>query len=227
MRQAQRNHDASDQGAPLRRGLRRGSDVFLQTGLEPKIAAANDPSLLVSNRNCKMFQFAVELCADLSRSHRTGLPGVRHEGTSEADDLALARGEAAWCQSVAAGAGIKYAIEPHVGSLCSDITAIQAFVDSVPGLTLTLNYGHFVAAGIPSDEIHSLLPYASHVHVRAGASGKPQTTLVENTIDLAGIVGRLSKRKYRGYLAVEYVWTEWQQCNRTDSVSETCCFGAR
>lgn len=197
------------------------SDVFLQTGLEPKIAAANDPSLLVRSRNRKMFQLAVELCADLSCSHLTGLPGVRHEGTSEVDDLALAHEEAAWRESVAAGAGIKYAIEPHVGSLCSDIAATQAFVDSVPGLTLTLDYGHFVAAGVPSGEIHSLLPYASHVHVRAGAPGKLQTTLDENTIDFAGIVSRLSKRRYRGYLAVEYVWTEWQQCNRTDNVSET------
>lgn len=94
-------------------------------------------------------------------------------------------------------------------------------MDFVPGLTLTLDYGRFVAAGIPSGEIHSLLPYATYVHVRAGAPGKLQTTLNENTIDFAGIVSRLSKRRHRGYLAVEYVCTEWQQCNRTDNVSET------
>ncbi len=205
----------------LRSAGMRAVDIFLQTGLEPKIAAANDPSLRVRSRNRKMFQLAMELCTDLGCSHLTGLPGVRHEGTSEADDIALAQEEAAWRQNVATSAGITYAIEPHIGSLCSDIAATRAFIDSVPGLTLTLDYGHFVAAGIPSGEIHSLLPYASHVHVRAGAPGKLQTTLDENTIDFAGIVRRLSKRRYRGSLAVEYVWTEWQQCNRTDNVSET------
>lgn len=205
----------------LRSSSLRVADIFLQTGLEPTIAAANDPSLLVRSRNRKIFLLAVGLCTDLGCCHMTGLPGVRHEEISEADDLALAREEAAWRQSVAAGAGIKYAIEPHIGSLCSDIAATQTFVDSVPGLTLTLDYGHFVAAGIPSGEIHSLLPYASHLHARAGAPGKLQTTLDENTIDFGGIVQRLSKRKYRGALAVEYVWTEWQQCNRTDNVSET------
>lgn len=207
--------------AELRSSGLSAADIFLQTGLEPAIASANDPSRQVRSRNRKMFLLAMELCTNLGCSHVTGLPGVRHVGISQADDLALAHEEAAWRQSVATGAGIKYAVEPHIGSLCSDIAATQAFVDSVPGLTLTLDYGHFVAAGIPSSEIHSLLPFASHVHVRAGAPGKLQTTLNENTIDFAGIVSRLGKRRYRGYLAVEYVWTEWQQCNRTDNVSET------
>jgi sugar phosphate isomerase/epimerase len=205
----------------LRNANLRVTDIFLQTGLEPTIAAANDPSHLVRSRNRRMFLLAVELCTNLGCSHLTGLPGVRHQGVDPAGDLALAREEAMWRQSVAAAADVVYAIEPHIGSLCSDIAATRAFVESVPGLTLTLDYGHFVAAGIPSSEIHSLLPHATHVHVRAGAPGKLQTTLEENEIDFAEMVRRLSKRRYRGSLAIEYVWTEWQQCNRTDNVSET------
>jgi hypothetical protein len=35
------------------------------------------------------------------------------------------------------------------------------------------------------------------------------------------MIHRLQKQKYNGFLAIEYVWTEWQQCNRTDNLSET------
>ena len=43
----------------------------------------------------------------------------------------------------------------------------------------------------------------------------------ETFICFEGMVRRLGERKYRGCVAVEYVWTEWGQCNRADNVSET------
>lgn len=205
----------------LRHTHLRVSDVFLQVGREPSIAAANDPNPRVRARNRKMFLLALELCSAFDCAHLTGLPGVRHLDVPEADDLALAREVAAWRQHVAAGAGVKYAIEPHIGSICCDVASTRTFVESVPGLTLTLDYGHFVMAGTPCSEIHPLLPIASHVHARGGAPGQLQATVSENTIDFEGIVRRLHERKYRGSVAVEYVWTEWGQCNCADNVSET------
>jgi sugar phosphate isomerase/epimerase len=199
----------------------RVSDVFLQIGLEPAVSAPNDPSLLVRRRNRKTFMLALDLCAALGCTHLTGLPGVRHNNTAEADDFALAAEEAGWRQHVASGAGITYAVEAHLGSLCPDVARTRAFIDAVPGLTLTLDYGHFVAANVTSREIHALLPLASHIHVRGGAPGRLQTPISENRIDLGGMMRRLRKRNYRGFLAIEYVWTDWQQCNRTDNVSET------
>jgi len=197
------------------------SDVFLQVGPEPSIAAANDPDPRVRARNRKMFLLALYLCSAIDCAHLTGLPGVRHPDIPEADDLALAREVAAWRQHVAADAGVKYAIEPHIGSICADVVNTRDFVESVPGLTLTLDYGHFVTAGTPCSEIHPLLPFASHLHARGGASGQLQATVAENAIDFEGIVRRLRERKYRGGVSVEYVWTEWGQCNRADNVSET------
>jgi sugar phosphate isomerase/epimerase len=197
------------------------SDIFLQTGIEPAFAAANDPSPRVRSRNRKLFLLALDLCSALGCTHLTGLPGVRHVDVSEGGDLALAREEAAWRQQEAAGAGVKYAIEAHIGSLCGNVADTKAFVDSVPGLTLTLDYGHFVTAGISSSDVHALLPIASHLHARGGAPGQLQTAMSENKIDFAGIMRRLRREKYRGFVAIEYVWTEWGQCNRADNVSET------
>ncbi len=197
------------------------SDVFLQVGPEPSVASANDPDPRVRMRNRKIFMLALDLCSALDCAHLTGLPGVRHPNVAEADDLARAHEVAAWRQHVAAGAGVNYAIEPHIGSICSDVASTRAFVETVPGLTLTLDYGHFVTTGTSCSEIHRLLPFASHLHARGGGPGQLQAIVAENTIDFEGMVRRLDKRKYRGCVAVEYVWTEWGQCNRADNVSET------
>ena len=197
------------------------ADVFLQIGLDPSEFAANDPSALVRARNRKTFLAALDLCAALGCAHMTGLPGVWHEGVDNATDLALAVNEAGWRQHVAFEAGISYAVEAHLGSICSDIASTRSFLESVPGLSLTLDYGHFVASHFNSLDVHSLLPLASHVHVRGGAPERLQTPVSENEIDFAGMVRRLQEQRYNGSLAVEYVWVDWEQCNRTDNVSET------
>ncbi len=207
--------------ADLKRTHLQAADVFLQTGVDPSESAPNDPSVSIRARNRKAFLLALDLCSDLSCTHITGLPGVWHKEARGLDDLALAVDEAGWRRHVALGAGVSYAIEAHVGSICPDIATTRSLLDSVPGLTLTLDYGHFFAADIGSQDIHSLLPFASHIHVRGGAPKRLQTPVSENEIDFAGMVRRLHQQKYRGFLAVEYVWSDWQQCNRTDNVSET------
>jgi sugar phosphate isomerase/epimerase len=197
------------------------ADVFLQIGLDPSESATNDPSQLVRARDRKTFLAALDLCSALSCTHMTGLPGVWHEGVDNASDLALAVDEAGWRQRAAAGAGVNYAVEAHLGSICTDVASARALIDSVPGLTLTLDYGHFVYANIKSEEVHSLLPFASHIHVRGGAPKRLQTPMSENEIDFSGMVRHLHTQTYTGFLTLEYVWTDWQQCNRTDNVSET------
>lgn len=197
------------------------ADVFLQTGVDPSECASNAPSLLIRDQNRKTFGLALDLCSALGCTHMTGLPGVWHKGMDSPRDWALAVDEAGWRQQTASSAGVSYAIEAHVGSICPDIASTRSFLDSVAGLTLTLDYGHFVMANLDSHDVHSLLPFTSHIHVRGGAPKRLQTPVSENEIDFAGMVHRLQKQKYTGFLAVEYVWTEWEHCNRTDNLSET------
>ncbi len=199
----------------------RVSDIFLQTGVGPHVAAANDPSTRVRSRNHKAFLLALDLCAALGCKHLTGLPGVWHKGRKRASDFAVAVEEACWRQQAALSAGVQYAIEPHIGSLCGDIPSTKSLVASVPGLTLTLDYGHFVAAGASATAVHSLVPLASHAHARGAAAGQLQVSVAENEIDFAGMVRCMRREKYKGFIAVEYVWTDWMNCNRTDNVSET------
>jgi sugar phosphate isomerase/epimerase len=197
------------------------SDVFIQIGVDPSEAAANDPSSTVRDKNRDVFKTALEFCVALDSKHLTGLPGVWHTDTSRERDLGLAAEEAAWRVSQCTSAGVIYAIEPHVGSICADVESTRAFLGAVGGLTLTLDYGHFVMAGETSSQVHSLLPVASHIHVRGGARERLQTAVDENTIDFLGMLSGLQRFGYGDFLALEYVWVDWKGCNRTDNVSET------
>lgn len=197
------------------------SDVFLQIGETPDDSAVNDPNLLVRERNRAVFQYVLDLCSSLGCKHLSGLPGVQHPEIEKTRDDACAVAETAWRMEMSSQAGLLYSIEPHIGSICSDVDSTLAFLKTIPRLTLTLDYGHFIAAGQLSETVHSLVPFASHVHVRGGAKSHLQTSLKENRIDFEGMLERLANRSYRGFLALEYVWTDWQGCNRTDNLSET------
>jgi sugar phosphate isomerase/epimerase len=86
------------------------------------------------------------------------------------------------------------------------------------------DHRHFAYQGIPDHEIESLLPFARHFHVRGGATNRLQTKFQDNTIDYRRIVARLQETGYRGYLAIEYTWQDWQGCNETENVAETIQF---
>ena len=103
------------------------------------------------------------------------------------------------------------------------VTALE-LVGRVPGLTLTLDYTHFARAGLPDAEVEPLLKHASHFHVRGARRGSLQASFKDNTIDFARIVKVMKKTGYRGYLCLEYVWVDWEGCNRVDNLSETILF---
>ena len=199
----------------------RASDVFVQLGVDPSECAANEPDPNIRMNNRDTFAHALEFCVALGCRHMTGLPGVYHADADPLTDLQLAEEETLRRLEECAKAGIVYSIEPHVGSICANVESTTAFMRRVERLTLTLDYGHFIMAGEGSDTVHTLIPYASHVHVRGGAPDRLQTPLNENTIDFQGMVRGLNRLGYAGFLALEYVWVNWKECNRTDNVSET------
>jgi sugar phosphate isomerase/epimerase len=197
------------------------ADLFLHIGVHPADSAANDPSVMVRAHGRDAFLRSIDLCVALGCRHLTGLPGVFHESTDPQQDLDLAAEEATWRTRACTQANIQYAIEPHIGSICQDVASTLSFLDTAEQLSLTLDYGHFIYAGHSSEEVHGLLPIASHIHARGGARGRLQTSVAESEIDFAGIMHRLQKLQYGGFITLEYVWDEWQSCNRTDNVSET------
>ena len=87
-----------------------------------------------------------------------------------ADSLARCHAELAWRVERARAAGIVMGVEPHLGSVAASPAAALRLVEAVPGLTFTLDYGHFARAGIPDREVEPLLAHASHFTCAAPAA---------------------------------------------------------
>lgn len=197
------------------------ADVFLQTGSSPDVAAANSPDQKVRQTNQDLFLKIIDFAGELGCNHITGLPGVVHKGESPDRDWKRACEETQWRLEKAAAHNIVYSIEPHVGSLLGDAETTLKFIVDCPGITLTLDYGHFIYQGQTNESVHPLIGYASHFHARCGAKGKLQSTFTENEIDFETIVSEFITEGYDGYQCLEYVYVDWEGCNRTDNVSET------
>lgn len=197
------------------------SDVFLQTGKEPSIAATNAPDKMIRTKNRQLFLKMLDFTTRVGSTHMTGLPGVHHEGQSAEDDWNRACEETNWRLETAKAKGIVYSIEAHLGSILSDAENTLQFIGDCPGLTLTLDYGHFIHQGQSNESIHPLISHASHFHARGGARGELQTMVSENEIDFKTIISKLLELGYGKFICFEYVYNDWGDCNRTDNVSET------
>lgn len=194
------------------------SDLFFQPGENLAQRAANHPERAEREQGWEMFQRAVEFAVASGTRHIGGLPGMDF-GT--AGDLALAAEESCRRAALAAKADLVYGVEPHVGSLIATPAKTLEFLKLAPGVKLILDYGHFIHAGFPNEEVHQLLPHASHFHARGGAKGRLQTAVSENAIAFEEIHARLRALGYPGWICLEYVWIDWQGCNRCDNLSET------
>ena len=68
------------------------------------------------------------------------------------------------------------------------------------------------------------MKYASHFHVRGAKPGRLQVNFKQNVIDYAAVLSAMKRSGYAGFLGIEYIWMDWEQCNESDNVSETIQF---
>ncbi len=196
----------------------KASDVFFQPGTNLSQRAVNHPDKCERDEGWEMFRRAVDFAVACGSRHVGGLPGM---GFDRDDDLRIAAEESRRRATLAAEAGLTYGVEPHLGSIISTPAKTLEFLKLAPGVKLILDYAHFIHAGFSNEEIHPLLPHASHFHARGGAKGRLQTSVAENVIDFPGIHRRLTALDYTGWICLEYVWIDWEGCNRCDNISET------
>jgi sugar phosphate isomerase/epimerase len=203
-----------------RRGLA-VADVFLIPWTDLEVMTPNHPDEAERLRSRELFVAMLELARRIGSPGITQLPGLEFEGHAHADSLGRAARELSARVALAADAGLALSIEPHVGSVAERPADTLELLERTPGLTLALDHTHYVRQGIAVEETDALLPYARHYHARCARPGRLQTRMADNTIDFERVVGGLREHGYDGYLAVEYVWTEWERCNECDNVSET------
>ena len=117
--------------------------------------------------------------------------------------------------------GLVFSVEAHLGSIAPTPGDALALVRAVEGLTLTLDYTHFIKQGYTDANVEPLIAHASHFHARGAAPGQLQTAVKDSTIDYRRVVRCMREKGYTGCICIEYTWSEWEDCNRTDNLSET------
>lgn len=213
--------NAKDLSSKLKgRGLR-PADIFLQTALDFVTSASNHPDEKVRKISRERFLETLEFAAECESKHVSALPGVNFQGEPKEESFKRCCEELLWRCGQAQKYGIVFGIEAHLGSIAQTPEEVLQLVQNVPGLTLTLDYTHFTKVGIPDVEIEPLLKYASHFHARGAAKNRLQTVLKENTIDYARVIQVMKEINYSGTVGIEYTWNEWEDCNKTDNISET------
>jgi sugar phosphate isomerase/epimerase len=212
-------------GAKLRRRLAasglKAADVFLQLHAGFSEFALNHPTVGRRAFARRQFLRTLDYSHAAGADHVTLLPGMLFDGEPRADSVSRSADELAWRVAEARAAGLQLAVEPHVGSLTDTPERALDLVRRVPGLGLTLDYAHFTRAGIADARIEPLTEFATHLHTRAARRGRLQAPLKENTIDFPRLVTALAKWQFTGWMALEYVWIDWEHCNEVDIISET------
>jgi sugar phosphate isomerase/epimerase len=197
------------------------SDVFVIPWADLETMAPNHPDPTERERSRALFRDMLELAARLGAPGLTILPGIHWPGESHDDSFRRAAEELGWRAEQARGEGLRFSVEPHVGSVAETPELAVRLVEAAPGLEVTLDYSHFVRRGLPEEEADVLAPHTRHVHVRGAARQRIQAPIRESSIDFERMVGVLEAARYDGYLTLEYVWLQWERCDECDNLSET------
>jgi sugar phosphate isomerase/epimerase len=215
----------SKSGRALRRRLARyglvAADIFLQVHENFTHFAVNQPE--ASRRKFARQQFlkTLDYAVAAGSKHITILPGVIFKNESREKSLARAAEELLWRLEQAAAMKLTVAIEPHVGSITDTPERAMGLVARVPRLGFTLDYAHFIRVGISDARIESLTARATHLHARCARKGRLQSSFKENTINFIRALVALNRQHFDGWIALEYVWIDWEHCNEVDVLSET------
>ncbi|MGH8023896.1 MAG: sugar phosphate isomerase/epimerase family protein [Limisphaerales bacterium] len=216
---------AEKNGAALRRRLEReglaAADIFLQVHENFTDFAVNHPEAKRREFARRQFLKTLDYAAAAGSDHVSILPGVAFADESRQTSLSRAAKELAWRIERAASMRLRVGIEPHVGSIVDAPGRAMELANLAPGLGLTLDYAHFTRAGVADSEIEPLCARATHFHARCARKGRLQSSFKENTIDFGRALGALNHHGFRGWIALEYVWIDWEHCNEVDVLSET------
>jgi sugar phosphate isomerase/epimerase len=200
------------------------ADIFLQLDPDFTPYAINHPEAARRQKARDWFARTLDYAARVGAHHVTTLPGVAFDDAAPADAWRRAVDELHWRVEQAKRVNIIFGVEPHVGSIVPDPRLAAELVAQVPGLTLTLDYTHFIRLGMADAEVEPLIACASHFHVRGARPGHLQTTFKDNAIDYARVLEVMRTSGYAGWLGIEYIWLDWEGCNECDTISETILF---
>lgn len=181
----------------------------------------NSPDLTVRQAFRRIWSGFFPFAAAIGLTGVTLSPGRYWPGESMMTSFERGAEELRWAVAEAARHGLKLRIEPHIDSVTWTPALAVDMCHQVPGLSLTVDYSHFVFHGIPIDEIATLHPYATHWHARQARLGQAQSRFHDGTIPFDRIVADLRREGYDGVICLEYVHGRWMGQDNVDCVTET------
>ncbi|MFN0153663.1 MAG: sugar phosphate isomerase/epimerase family protein [Gaiella sp.] len=197
------------------------ADVFVIPWTDFRSLAPNHPDAAERKASRALFLDLLEFAVRLGSPGMTILPGIPWEGEPGTTSFDRAVEELSARVELAGERGVRLSVEAHLGSIAPTPTDALELVTATSGLSLTLDYSHFVYQDIHEEEIHPLAAHARHYHVRGARPGRLQAPLRESTTDIEAMVTAARVAGYEGYLGLEYVWLDWEHCNECDNVAET------
>jgi sugar phosphate isomerase/epimerase len=197
------------------------ADIFGMGDTEADMSA-NHPVSAEQERGRALFRDLLELAVRLRSPGVTMLPGLEWPGVSHEDSLERAAAELTLRAGEAAQRGVRFSVEPHVGSVCPTPADVLHLCELAPAVELTVDHSHFVSQGFSDAEVEPLLGRARHVHMRGCANGRLQAPLRESTVDWERLVDALRECGYDGWLSIEFVFSPEPEAGLTevDVVSE-------
>lgn len=212
--------------ARIRAGLERAglgvSDLFCIPWTDFERFAPNHPDADERARARALFADMLELAERVGAPGMTFLPGIDWPSESHEDSFQRSVEELGWRAQEARARGIRFSVEPHLGSIAQDPKEAARLCVATQGMVeLTLDYSHFVYQGYPEDEIEPLVAHARHFHARGARERRMQAALKDSTIDFERMVDAMLAAGYEGDIGLEYLWIDWEHLNECDTVSET------
>ena len=192
------------------------TDLFMFMG-DNMGTALNSPDKAVRDMSSSTFKSAVEYAKACECSHITILPGMYFDEQS----MIMASKELRWRAEMAGDKGITLGVEPHIGSIIDTPIKAAELVEITPGLTLTLDYSHFIKNGVKQSSIDKLICNAAHMHFRNASRKSSQTIFSESEIDYIDLIKKIKKSEFSGEIAIEFCSSAWEDQNRIDTISET------
>ncbi|MFP4224846.1 MAG: sugar phosphate isomerase/epimerase family protein [Phycisphaeraceae bacterium] len=167
-------------------------------GVEP-----NDPRPAAREAMLERFKAVCEFAAVAGFEHIMGVPGVVQEELGAARSWDLSVDLLTRMVEAANNAGVVFTVEPHRGSIVDQPDELGQLLEAVPGLKLTLDYTHFVGAGIGEQTLMPFHGRAQHLHAKPARPGQFRTSVDENTIDYRAILADLVERGWSGTICME------------------------
>lgn len=218
-------------GAELAQRELAAADAFFVPTADLAGAALNHPDRVERERGESLFDPFLAFVRRLGLSGMTVLPGLVFDG--EPWEAAVERAVSGLRRRLAKAraAGLRLSVEPHivttspyVGSIADTPARVEVLLDRVPGLELTLDYGHFNVQGIADREVEPLIAHARHFHMRGGARGLVQTSFEDNVTDFGRVLDVMAEVGYDGWVEFEYVHDSRPGCTGCDNIQETIKF---